>query len=303
MDSERSKFVPSGMKSPLVDDDKSHRLLLRERMQAWMTERGKKQGDLYNLILNRFREEQGNPKAELPVKIETLRAFLSRPEKQRFGGMMNVAYRAIDESGAWDPASRSAALTSGNPDHLFHSFNDFLAVKELTSVALLRRLPGVYRVYRPIVTHPGCFVMGYVACRHDESTGVLSYREYNRTQRKHGREEKELILRGYAFKKSAMIYLISTDNRRNSFHLTILTNQEKNSDDHYSVLAGGFLDTIGNQAYSGRVIMERIPDVSPSDAEALTELEDQADVQTADEIPPSILTFFRGDVHGDVRIF
>ena len=296
-------YVPSGRLRPLDSKSPGHREVLRNNMRTWLqADPSRKIRDLMDLIETRYRMEKSDPDAELPMKISTLRAFLARPESQSLSGLMNTAYHALDQEKAWNSTLSVQPETVGGQG-LYQAMVEFMRVPELTSVALLRRVPGVYRIYRPILTHPGCFVVGFVVIQVSEETGALTYREYNRVQRTAGREEKVQELFGYAFKKSAMVYMLASDALRHGMHLTILTGQEKAPDDHYRILSGGFIDTMGNQSYSGRVFMERMPDVSPSHEKRLRAMEAESVMLTDKEIPPSILAFFRGRHDSDVQIF
>ncbi len=284
--------------------DPKLRRALRDRMVAWKNAGEKRNNvELLELIKVRFRKEEANPDAELDLKADTLRSFISRPETSRLGGHMSLAARALEENIHTDAIELARHKEARNPDGLFHALSTYLRAPELTSQALMRRLPGVYTVYRPILTHPACFVRGFLVVRADHQSGAISYREYNRINARFGREEKVLSMTGYALKKSAMIYLLGSDERRDGLQLTILTGQEKNEDDVYRVLSGGFIDHLGNQAYSGRVFMERNPRVKPSQSAQISSLEAESVMMTAEEIPPSVLAYFEARQDFGVNFF
>lgn len=296
--------VPGKQFSPLLPDDERHVRLAAMKLAEFRKTERLTWEQVVEAINTTARKDFGRSVADgISRDANWLKSFASRPQSHKISGdLLNVIYRMIDGRKRWDLRSSNRTAVSDIPDHHYYSMLEFLEVPELTTSNLLRRLPGVYTVWRPIVTHADHFVQGYVAISGDSKTGMLSYQEHNGIKARLPRQAKTLDLQGYAFRKSSFVFLSGTDTSKSSIHLSLLGDCEI-ADDRYIVMMGQFLDTIGNRTYSGKVIMERIPDADPTDSALLAELQETADCHHRTDLPPSIRHFFENSGRvGDVVI-
>lgn len=296
--------VPGKQFSPLLPDEPRHIRLAAAKLAEFRKMEQMTWDQVAAVVEKEARKDLGDTAATAISRTGTwLKSFASRPQSHKISGdLLNVIYRMIDRRKRWDIRSSNRMAVSDVPDHHYHSTLEFLDIPELTTSNLLRRLPGVYTVWRPIVTHADHFIEGYVAVVGDHQTGVLSYQEHNAIKPRLPRQGKTLDLEGYAFRKSSFVFLSGTDTSKSSIHLTLLGDCEIASD-RYIVMMGQFLDTIGSRTYSGKVIMERIPDADPTDEALLDELRSKADCHARADLPPSIRHFFENDGRvGDVVI-
>lgn len=171
----------------------------------------------------------------------------------------------------------------------------------MTARNLRVRAPGVYRVYRPIITHEKEFVIGLAVIANEVKSGAVTYKEFNRIQPKAGRQGKAVTFEGYVIRKTNFIYLIGRDTSKSASHFTIISHCE-GENGKITVMFGGFLDTLGAQLYTGKVFFERVADSMPNsqvEAEALA-----LDSFPASKLPPSIQAYFsRHEDYGNVRVY
>lgn len=297
--------VPGGQHSPLRAKTLPHQYLAALKLALYRQKHSLSwiviAHELATDCDNEFSSEQAR---KVKRSEDSLRSWQSRPAKNGLGDdLLNVVYRYLDRHAEWDSRTTGRIQIRAVPEPFYHSMLEFLDIPELTSSNLLRRLPGVYRVWRPIVTHANHFVEGLVTITGNQDTGVLVYREYNAVKAQKNREAKILVLEGYAFRKSNFIFFTGTDTEQATIHLTLVSDAEIMGD-KYHVLMGQFLDTIGGKTYSGKVIMERSSKISIEDAEAIAAFEADADCVSRDKLPPSIRSFFDHESKvGDVTIW
>jgi len=297
--------VPGGQNSPLRAKTLSHQYLAALKLALYRH----KHSVSWTVIAHELgtdcdKEFSSEQARKVKRSDQSLRSWQSRPAKNGLGDdLLNVVYRYLDRHAEWDSQTTGRVQIRAIPEPLYHSMLEFLDIPELTTSNLLRRLPGVYRVWRPIVTHANHFVEGLVTIAGDQDTGVLTCREYNAIKAQKDREAKILVLEGYAFRKSNFLFFTGTDTEQATIHLTLVSDAEIMGD-KYHVLMGQFLDTIGGRTYSGKVIMERSAKIGIEDVEAIAAFEADADCVPRDELPPSIRNFFdhKSQV-GDVTIW
>lgn len=300
---ERRDGIPGRQYAPLKPKHKPHKIVLAQKIRSFKDARGLTFAAISNRVWDHLNAEEKTPQDE-PWKEGYLRRFVNDPDDLTpTGQQMNLMYRFLDEQGAWDHRAASRDQVSQIEDVTYYALLEFFDVAEMTMTNLLRRLPGIYRIYRPVLTHPDHFVVGVVRIwSEDDHRGILFYEEYDAIQKMNGREPKHVTLKGYAFKKSNFVTLFATDSSRSSIHMTTFTSCEI-QDDEYIALFGGFFDTLGKQMYSGKVLMERMRDID-HDEETFNRLKDEALCVSRSSVPPSILSFFDiPGASGDVALF
>ncbi|MBU0641807.1 MAG: hypothetical protein KJ731_01895 [Alphaproteobacteria bacterium] len=301
MDTQRDG-IPGRQYAPLRPGDDGHRKLLFQKLKLYKDSSGATYGKIAQGVMDLLKNDEGKS-VEAPWKEAYLRKFMSDPENLKPSGhQMNTMYRFLDEKGAWDHRVAKRNQVSEIEDAAYFCLLEFFDVAEMTTTNLLRRLPGIYRIYRPVLTHPKHFVVGAVRLWSDMDRGILRYEEYNAIQRMNGREAKHVTLKGYAFKKSNFVSLFASDSSKSSIHITTFTSCEI-QDDQYIILFGGFFDTLGKQMYSGRVFMERIQNIS-DDEETFNRLKADSRCIHKRQVPPSIAGFFdRPGETDDIGLF
>lgn len=301
MDEERDG-IPGRQYAPLRPGEERHRGLLQSKLKTYKEETGRTWGAIVGRVSDLLNREEKKKQPE-PWTEDYLRKFVSDPESVKPSGhQMNVMYRFLDGEGAWDQRSAKRNEVSEIKDSTYFCLLEFFDVAEMSTTNLLRRLPGIYRIYRPVLTHPGHFVVGVVRLWSDIERGILRYEEYDAIQRMNGREPKHVTLKGYAFKKSNFVSLFASDSSKSSIHITTFTSCEI-QDDQYIILFGGFFDTLGKQMYSGKVFMERVQELT-NDEETFERLKADAKCISKSQVPPSILGFFeRPGEADDIGLF
>lgn len=299
---EKRDGIPGRQYAPLVPSRRDHKIILCQKVKSYKDARSLTYGAIANGVWDHFNKEEKIDQEE-PWKESYLRKFVNDPDKVTpTGQQMNLMYRFLDEQGAWDQRAASRSQVSQINDAHYFALLEFFDVAEITTTNLLRRLPGIYRVYRPVLTHPDHFIVGVVRIWSDNHRGVLFYEEYNAIQRLNGREPKHLTLKGYAFKKSNFVTLFATDTSKSAIHMTTFTSCEV-QDDEYIILFGGFFDTLGKQMYSGKVFMERMQEIEVGKT-TFENLKVQACCIERSKMPPSILPFFDSPgASGDLALF
>ena len=282
--------IPGRQYAPLLPSESTHRRFLVEKLKAFKVDRGLSYAQIIKSAEEYASPEHKRLGGEL-ISNEYLRQFVAKPENTNPGAeVMNALYRYLDDNNGWDQRSARRNEVQRIPDAIFFTLLNFFDVAEKSTTNLMRRLPGIYRIYRPLLTHPGYFVVGVVLILPDERESILIFREHSALQALNGREAKKVDLEGYAFKKSNFVILFATDTAKSSIHATVFTSCEI-EDDKYIVLFGGFLDTLGRQMYSGQVFMERVSGVEPT-LETFHRLSKESCCLSIEEIPPSIAQFF-----------
>ncbi len=303
MDFERDGVL-GGQFAPLDPTKMEHRRLVVAKLKSFKEnhEVTITYKQIAGALWRTYDDEQGTPQDE-PITYAWLRKFMSNSTTVKPSGLqLNLIYRYLDSNGGWDRRTASRNQVADVADSLYFSLLNFFDVPELTTTNLLRRLPGIYRIYRPLLTHPDHFVIGVVLVDSDKERGVLSYKEYNAVQPLNGREGKHVTLLGYAFKKSNFVTFFSSDSSKSSIHITTFTSCEI-QEDRFIVLLGGFFDTLGKKMYSGQVIMERINAVEASEA-SFHKLSEESCCLHREQLPPSIATFFNGASRtGDIIMY
>ena len=295
--------IPTGLDSPLSGGNKDHVKIVSKKINIYKSLHNFK-GPVLLRMIEEFRQEHAKDKPKSAVmNADYFRKFYTNPTELRpTDQQLNLLYNYLDHCGAWNTRTANRGHVREIDDPIFYSMLEFLEIPELTTTNLLNRLPGIYRVYRPIVTHPGKFVCGAVQIKGDAETGKISYIEINRIKKQDGREAKSITFEGYAFRKTNFVFLFSAEKWKSSIHLTMLSHCEV-QDDKYNVMFGGFLDTIGGQAYTGKVFFERIPDIAEDDA-TFQSISDELDCLEKTALPKSIQAFFdEAKLVGDVWIY
>lgn len=288
-------FIPGKQHAPLNPKSLRQMKILVQKVALF-----KKNNEIKNpVFLQRLREfaqeVEGISADKFVMNSSYFRSFLARPAAHSpTASQVNLIYRYLDHEGAWDTRASNRRFVSSMKNHMFYSLMEFLEVPEITTANLLERLPGVYRCYRPIVTHPGKFVVGALRIVGDDSTGTIRYCEINRISKQAGREEKKITFEGYCVRKTNFVSLFSSDTSKSSVHLTILSNCEV-QDGKYHTMFGGFLDTIGSQVYAGRVIMERVAELENCSEQEFSALAPHLDCIDKVALPESIKSFFDND--------
>jgi hypothetical protein len=294
--------IPGHQHAPLKPDVEIHKIVLCQKIKAYKADKNLTYGAIVRRVMEYASKVEKNSEIELWNEAY-LRKFVSDPGNLKPSGQqMNLMYRFLDKEGAWDQRAASRSQVSLTKDAVYFALLEFFDVAEKTTTNLLRRLPGIYRVYRPVLTHPDHFVLGVVRIWADDRRGQLYYEEYNAIQRMNGREAKHVTRTGYAFKKSNFVTLFATDTSKSSMHMTTFTSCEI-QDDRFIVLFGGFFDTLGKQMYSGRVFMERVQDVGDTE-QVFEDLKTHACCIERQNLPPSLLPFFNSpSATGDLALF
>lgn len=301
MDDKRDR-IPGRLFGPLQPKNLNHKMMLSQKIKRFKESERLTFGAISNDVRTFSILESGKEDSD-PWKDTYLRKFVSDPNTVAPSGeQMNLMYRFLDDAGAWDQRAESRKAVCKIPDALYFSLLEFFDVADITTTNLLRRLPGIYRIYRPVLTHPDHFVVGVVRIWPDNDRGLLFYEEYNAIQRMNGREPKHVTLKGYAFKKSNFISFFASDTSQSSIHITTFTSCEV-QEDRYIVFFGGFFDTLGKQMYSGKVFMERVQDICISE-ETFEQLKAEAQCVERSKVPPSIMAFFdRPGETNDIGLF
>lgn len=296
--------IPGRQHSPLRADNDGHKYILKQKFKEFRDRKGLTYKEISRDMWALLNEEEKKKQEEEPWRETYLRRFVSDYKSiSPSNAQMNLMYRYLDKQDAWDQRAASRSEVKRIEDATYFSLLEFFDVAEMTTTNLLRRLPGIYRVYRPVLTHPDHFVSGFVRIWSDTRRGLLYYEEYNAIQKMNGREPKHITLQGYAFKKSNFVSLFASDTSKSSIHITTFTSCQI-QDDKYIILFGGFFDTLGKQVYSGKVFMERIQEIN-DDEETFESLKEDARCVDRHNVPPSILTFFDSDsaASGGITLF
>lgn len=294
--------IPGRQYAPIDPGNKKHIRTLVSKLTSYKVSVKLRYSQIVSELSDLHSEEKGMS-ASPPITDQYLRKFVSRPETVNPGGdVLNLIYRYLDKANAWDRRSALRNEISQIEDAQYFALLNFFDVPEKTTNNLMRRLPGIYRVYRPLLTHPGYFVVGVVFIEPDHRRGVLKFHEHDVLQKMNGREAKQVTLEGYAFKKSNFITFLASDTAKNSIHLTTFSSCEL-EDDQYTVLFGGFFDTLGKAMYSGQVFMERVRGKEAT-KEEFDVLSTESRCVSRSDLPPSIEEFFSGGAKsGDVALF
>lgn len=296
--------IKGGLNSPLSHSNEKHKMLVSEKLKLFKNEVKNKQTykDIAKGISDLHNSEQGSEE-EIPITDTWLRKFTSDPSSVRPTGLqLNLMYRYIDQNGGWDKHMAARNEANELKDGQYFSLLNFFDVPAKTTTNLAVRLPGIYRIYRPVLTHPNHFVIGVVRIWVDEERDVIFFKEHNFMQKLNGREAKNVTLEGYAFKKSNFVSLFASDTTKNSIHITTFTSCETEND-QFNVLFGGFFDTLGRTMYSGNVFMERISETENTEG-AFVKLSKKACCISHDALPDSIKVYFDGnESSGYVSLF
>lgn len=254
--------------------------------------------------IEKFRLSQNAPRSRNSVMgYEYFRKFVSNPTAvSPSDDHLNLIYNYLDHHKAWNTRTANRAYVSNIDDPLFFSMLEFLEIPEITTENLLNELPGIYRVYRPTLTHPNKFICGAIRIWGDSKTGKIAYEEVNSIKKQEGREAKSVRFQGFAFRKKEFIFLFSAEESKSAVHLTMLSDNERQGN-QYHAMSGGFIDTMGKQIYTGKIFIERVPELENSQA-IFESVLDELDCFEKSQLPKSIQLFFEDDeLIGGVRIY
>ncbi|MEM5585914.1 hypothetical protein WNZ15_25890 [Roseibium sp. AS2] len=297
------QLIPTGLYSPLSGANKQHVKLISEKINNF-----KKLSNLsWPKILDELEQFRDNQTPQRPddsvMNYDYFRRFVSKPNSVAPNDeQLNLIYNYLDSHNAWNERTANRAFVSGIEDPIFFSMLEFLDVPELTTANLLNDLPGIFRVYRPTLTHPGKYICGAIRIWGDHKTGKIIYEEVNAIKKQEGREAKSIRFQGFAFRKKEFIFLLSAESSKSAIHLTMLSDNERQGD-QYHAMSGGFIDTMGKQIYTGKIFIERVPELDNTH-EVLESVLADLDCFDKSRLPKSIQMFFEDDkLVGGVRIY
>lgn len=283
-------------------NDPTHRSQLSERIKAYKEAFNRSNSWFLHDVEEFVGKELGNKGFTLTYKEGSLRHFLNNPNKNSPDPQsMNYMFQFLSFKRHWDNDDAYRRDIDRIADHYFHSAVEFLEIPKISVRNLRERAPGVYRVYRPIITHQGQYVVGLAVVTADKRTGAVKYRETNRIKAKEGRQAKEVEFEGYLLRKSNLVHISGSDTSRTATFFTMVSNCEI-MDGKFNVMFGGFLDTLGSQVYTGRIFFERVADAMTS--EEIDEQRAELDCFPRDRLPRSIQHFFNQQTDlGDIRLY
>ncbi|MCB1471085.1 MAG: hypothetical protein KDK08_28860 [Rhizobiaceae bacterium] len=289
--------------APILDRNNTvHKRQLAGRILAYKEAHNQSHVGFLKEVEEFVQKKLGNRTFKLGYSEASLRHFLSNHTKNAPNAqLMNFMYQLLSFKRYWDSDDAHRREVTLVADHHFHSAVEFLDIPKISVRNLRERAPGVYRVYRPIITHQGQFAIGLAIVTSDQDTGAVCYKEINRVKAKDGRQAKQVEFEGYLLRKSNLVHIFGRDTSRTATFFTMLSNCEI-QDGKFNVMFGGFLDTLGSQVYTGRLFFERVADeMNPAEIEIQ---KDELDCFTLDQLPPSIQHFFRQQTDiGDVRLY
>ncbi len=190
--------------------------------------------------------------------------------------------------------NRGNAIEESFPDSLFHALLGFLDIGDITLANLTDRAPGLYRAFRPSSTFPGHFWEGLLDITADAQTGAVRTSQYYHASDRFDRPARSLRFDGFMIRKAQQYVMLSRNRAKTSLEVVYLPTVTLD-ENRLQTMMGAVTDMGTARLYSSRQFYERHDIGRKSKDKALQDILATLDLRTPEEMPPSILHYFRDD--------